>query len=67
MIGHFALTILLAIGAIGLGLFAIRSARFDLKTTYAATPFDFFLTALVAVIAIACGLGAVHFFNQIGG
>jgi hypothetical protein len=66
-IGLISITILLAFGACGLGLFTIRSARFDINPSRIVSIFDISLTALTAVLAIACGIGAVHFFQQIGG
>ena len=66
-IGIIALTLLFALGAVGLGLFSVRSSRMLVDTTMSAPFFDFALTAVFAVAALLCGLGALHFFQQIGG
>lgn len=66
-IGIIALTLLFALGAVGLGLFTVRSSRMLINTTLVAPFFDFAITSVFAVAALLCGIGAVHFFNQIGG
>ena len=67
MLGTIALAILLAIGAIGIGLLGLRMARQTIDPEITISPGFVVLTAVFCVTSIACWVGAVHLFQQIGG
>lgn len=66
-LGIIALTILLAMGAVGLTLSGIRLARRIVHLNSIIGLWPLLENSALFVGAIACGIGAVHFFNQIGG
>ena len=66
-LGIISLTILLAIGAFGFGLMTIRLGRVLIMPNASFGPITLAGNAAMFVIAVACGLGALHFYQQIGG
>ena len=66
-LGIISLTILLAMGAFGFGLMTIRLARILVMPNATFGLPALLGNAAMFVIAVACGLGALHFYQQIGG